>query len=90
MDNADDAVRALAAKRVHVKKVMSQDEGRRRRDEAVVKLRKEKREEGLQKRRAVAAAADAVGATPVGAGAAASSLPAEASLENLHVYVAGE
>jgi hypothetical protein len=69
------------------KKGVTQEDGRRRREATTVALRKEKRDEGVSKRRMVASAASEAGTA---ASAGAGMLPAELSLDNLPSYCEGE
>ena len=70
------------AKARTVKKGSDKDESRARRETRCITLRKEKREEGIDKRRRAPVGADAAGAVA----AAGSTLPAELSLEHLEAY----
>jgi len=72
------------------KKTISSEDGRRKRTENAIQIRKNKRLEGLRKRRAMARK-PAVGSLAALANtAASSSMPTEVSLEHLPMYQAGE
>ena len=68
-----------------LKKGVTEDDARRRRQQTTVSLRKEKREEGLQKRRNLAVADTATDS----AGTTSGHSP-DLSLDNLPIYCEGE
>jgi importin subunit alpha-1 len=80
-----------------VKKSTADEDGRRRREANLVKIRKEKRDEGLQKRRMMMASVAGVGAEgPTGAGASSTtstssyaSLLEDININNLQTYCEG-
>jgi hypothetical protein len=88
---------AAEVKKKFVKKSTAEEDGRRRREATMIKIRKDKREEGLQKRRMVCAdlagsadpsasgSSSAAGATSEGA----SNVPTEINVAFLDSYCEG-
>ena len=73
-----------------VKKTDTEENRRRHRQEAAVSIRKEKRNEGLQKRRNLAAEATIVADPASIAGSASASLAGEPNVSQLDAYCSGE
>ncbi len=85
------AAAPAAMKKAAVKKTNADEDGRRRREANLVKVRKEKRDEGLQKRRNMDGPSSSAGAQSSEGGASSVfTAPTEVRLENLDSYCACE
>ena len=82
------------ARRKEFKRTVTQEDGRRKRNENAIQIRKNKRAEGLRKRRAmrrapVNGAADAGNSLAALANTAVSGMPTVAAIEHLETYKMG-